>query len=377
MTQERIERIAALAKSAGLDAVAMIPSPNFLWAAGLSKHLSERPCVLVIRADGLAGVIAAGFEIPSIQAVFPEIQPFPFSDNPSRWGEAFAQAGQRLGLTGKTLGVEPRHFRFTEYDFFASNFPNLKMVGAPEFFSTLRLRKSADELAKMRKAARIAEKALEDTLPIVKPGVRELEIANTLIMNLIRRGSSIDLPFEPIVASGPNAADPHAAVSEREVQAGEFVLIDWGARFEGYCSDLTRTFAVGDVSEEMRTVHDTVVAANRAAFAMAKPGVAAGDVDAAARNLIRDRGYGDFFTHRLGHGLGMECHEDPYMFGENRMVLEAGMVFTDEPGIYLPGRFGVRIEDDLVVTETGCESLTSFPRELEVLDAGSGGNPWN
>lgn len=370
MTQERIERIAALAKSAGLDAVAMIPSPNFLWTVGLSKHLSERPCVLIIRADGEAGIIAAGFEIPSIQSVFPAIQPFPFRDNPSYWGEAFAEAGKRLGLSGKTLGVEPRHFRFTEYDFFASNVPNLTVVGAAEFFSTLRLRKTTDELMKMKKAAKIAEKALEDTLPIVKPGVRELEIANTLIMNLIRRGSSIDLPFDPIIASGPNSADPHAAVSEREVQAGEFVLIDWGTRFEGYCSDLTRTFAVGSVSEEMRTVHNLVASANRAAFASVKPGVAAGEVDAAARNLIRDGGYDGFFTHRLGHGLGMECHEDPYMFGENRTLLEAGMVFTDEPGIYLPGQFGVRIEDDLVVTESGCESLTSFPRDLQVLDAG-------
>ena len=366
---ERIQRIAAQAKAAGLDAVALTPSPNFIWATGLRKHLSERPCVLIIRADGVFGVISAGFEIPSIQEVLPAILPFPFQDTPARWGEAFAEAGKRIGLNGKTIGVEPRHFRFHEFSFLTENIAGIRPVGAAELFAGLRLRKTADELAKMKKAARIAERALEDTLPIIKPGVREIEIADTLIGNLIRNGSQVELPFDPIIGSGPNSADPHAAVSKREVRPGEFVLIDWGARYDGYCSDLTRTFAVGEASEEMRTVHETVLAANRTAAAFARPGVRAGDVDGAARSVIRAAGYGDFFTHRLGHGLGMECHEDPYMFAENDLTLEPGTVFTDEPGIYLPGRFGVRIEDDLVVTDSGCEALTSFPRELRILNA--------
>lgn len=367
MIQERIDRIAEQTAAAGLDAVALIPSPNFVWATGLKKHLAERPTVLMIRADGATAIVAAGFEMASVRDAIPEIETFPFADNPARWGEAFAEAGNRLGLTGKTIGVEPLHFRFAESDFLTRHIPGIRLVGAGELFSQLRIRKSAEELEKMRRAARIAEAALEDTLPLIRPGIRELEISEALIANLIRRGSDIELPFEPIIGSGPNSADPHAAVSEREVQSGEFVLIDWGARYKGYCSDLTRTFAVGEVSTEMARVYETVLAANRAAAAYLKPGVRAGDVDAAARDVIRTAGYGEFFTHRLGHGLGMECHEDPYLFAENDAVLETGMVVTDEPGIYLSGRFGVRIEDDLVATDDGCESLTRFPRELKVL----------
>lgn len=367
ITNDRMNRIAGQVAASGLAAAALIPSPNFIWATGLKKHLNERPTVLIIRADGTAAMIAAAFEMASVREAFPDIETFPYRDNPALWNEAFAEAGKRLGLTGKTIGVEPLHFRFLESSFLSKNIPDVRLVGAVDLFSTLRIRKTAEELDKIRRAARIAEAALEDTLPLIRPGIREIEISEALIGNMIRRGSEIELPFAPIIGSGPNSADPHAAVSEREVQSGEFLLIDWGARYGGYCSDLTRTFAVGEVSTEMARVYETVLAANRAAADSARPGVRAGDVDGAARDTIRDAGYGEYFTHRLGHGLGMECHEYPYMFAENNAALEPGMVFTDEPGIYLPGKFGVRIEDDLVVTETGCEALTRFPRELRVL----------
>lgn len=367
MSETRLQQIADWTREAGLDALAMIPSPNFIWATGLKKHLMERPTVLIVRNDGVTALVAAGFEMESVARIAPDLQRFPFADNPKRWHESFEAASRSLGLSGRTIGVEPQHFRFHEGEFLRHSADGIRLVGAPELFASFRLRKNTDDLKKMRKAAQIAEAALEDTLPLIRPGIRELEIANALIANLIRRGSDYELPFDPIIGSGPNSADPHAAVSEREVCAGDFVLIDWGARYQGYCSDLTRTFAVGEISDKQREVYETVHAANRAAFNGAKPGMRAGDVDGLARDVIRAAGYGDFFTHRLGHGLGMECHEDPYMFAENDLILESGMVFTDEPGIYLAGEFGVRIEDDLVVTETGCDSLTSFPRELRTL----------
>jgi Xaa-Pro dipeptidase len=186
---------------------------------------------------------------------------------------------------------------------------------------------------------------------------------------MLRLGSDADLPFAPIVASGPNAAQPHTWVTDRKLQAGDLVIFDWGATSQGYASDLTRTFAVGDVDPEFRTMFEAVKAANAAARAAARPGVTCAAVDAAARQVIAAAGYGDFFTHRVGHGLGLEGHETPSMHGEDQLLLKPGMTFTIEPGIYLPDRGGLRIKDDVVITAEGCESLGSYPREWQELAA--------
>ena len=195
----------------------------------------------------------------------------------------------------------------------------------------------------------------------------EKDLAAELSIQLLQAGSDSDFPFPPIVASGPNSANPHAVPSERILQTGDLLLFDWGARYEGYCSDITRTFAIGEIDPELRKIYDLVNQANSSGRETGKPGLQAGDVDRAARSIITQGGYGEFFTHRTGHGLGMESHEPPYMFAENNLSLEEGMVYTVEPGIYLPGKGGVRIEDDMVITAGGCLSLTDFPRELAIL----------
>jgi Xaa-Pro dipeptidase len=172
------------------------------------------------------------------------------------------------------------------------------------------------------------------------------------------------MPFSPIVAFGPNSANPHATPTERQLAEGDLLLFDWGAAVDGYFSDITRTFAVGDVDPELTKIAGIVKEANAAARAIGKPGLPISAVDKAARNVIELAGYGEYFTHRTGHGLGMEGHEEPYIRGDNEQLLETGMTFTIEPGIYLPGRGGVRIEDDVLVTENGLESFTDYPREL-------------
>jgi Xaa-Pro dipeptidase len=188
------------------------------------------------------------------------------------------------------------------------------------------------------------------------------------MLQLLRAGSDPEFAFTPIVSSGPNGANPHASPSDRKLQAGDLLVIDWGATYSGYVSDITRTFAIGPVDEEYRHIHDIVVQANAAGRRTARPGIPSGEVDRAARNVIEQAGYGKYFTHRTGHGLGMEGHEHPYIYAENERPLEAGMAFTVEPGIYLPGRNGVRIEDDVVITENGAESLSDFSRELQTLE---------
>jgi Xaa-Pro dipeptidase len=183
----------------------------------------------------------------------------------------------------------------------------------------------------------------------------------------MRAGSQGSIPFAPIVASGPNSALPHATPGDRRLQAGDALLFDWGAQVEGYVSDITRTFALREADSTLFTIHEYVLQANRAARGTAKPGISCAEVDAAARQVIADAGYAEQFIHRTGHGIGLEGHEHPYISASNAQELAPGMTFTIEPGIYLPGQCGVRIEDDVVVTEKGCESLTNMPRELQVI----------
>jgi Xaa-Pro dipeptidase len=220
----------------------------------------------------------------------------------------------------------------------------------------------------MRQAAVIAQNALLETLKRVKLGMSEKEIASELVIQLFRAGSDVELPFQPIVSSGPNSANPHAVPSERKLQVGDLLLFDWGAAKDGYFSDITRTFTVGQVDPELIKIGDIVFKANEAARMSGGAGLCAGEVDMAARKVIEAAGYGAQFIHRTGHGLGIEAHEGPYIYAENDLVLETGMTFTIEPGIYLAGRRGVRIEDDVVVTDHGLESLTDMPREVLPLE---------
>jgi Xaa-Pro dipeptidase len=236
-------------------------------------------------------------------------------------------------------------------------------------FGVLRTAKDADEVAAMRRAVAIAEAAYVSVRPGLRAGLTERDVASRLTAALLTAGSDPELPFFPIVASGPNGARPHAVPSDRALVAGDLVVIDWGARSGGYCSDITRTVAVAgtDVAPDLLAAYQAVFDANAAGRAAARPGVTGRDVDAAARGVIAAAGLGEFFVHRTGHGLGLETHEDPDMKATNRVPLVLGATFTVEPGVYLEGRGGVRIEDDVVVVAGGAETLTTLPRELVVV----------
>ena len=293
-------------------------------------------------------------------------------------GKVFTRVdGRRIDCIYSTKGemlspyiVNNTLWRFEElkqYQFIQNAVPGCRISGAQPLFTELRLRKTEEELDCMRKAAIIAQDALEETLKLVKPGVTERELGSELVAQMLRMGSDPKLPFDPIVGSGPNSANPHAEVSDRQLQRGDFLLFDWGARWKGYCSDITRTFVVGEASDKQIEIYNTVLAANRAALAAVRPGVTAGSIDDAGRAVINAKGYGQYFTHRIGHGLGLEEHEEPYMFAGNPVILEPGMCFSDEPGIYLPDWGGVRIEDDITVTADAGRSISDFPRELRIL----------
>jgi Xaa-Pro dipeptidase len=289
---------------------------------------------------------------------------FLYGEDPASWHLAFQRAAQASELDGKRVGVEPRRLRLLEYRLLLDAAPEAEFISAEDAVAALRMRKDSGEISAMRKAAEIAQKALQETLPMIKIGMTEREIAAELTLRLLRNGSDSEAPFAPIVSGGPNSANPHATPTDRPLQNGDLLVVDWGASYQGYFSDITRTFAIGEAQSEEQKIHQIVQQANSAARAAVRSGITASEVDQAAREVIEAAGYGKYFTHRTGHGLGMEGHEEPYIRNGNAFILEPGMTFTIEPGIYLPGRNGVRIEDDVVVTEQGGESLTNLPREL-------------
>jgi Xaa-Pro dipeptidase len=363
MNTARLQRTQNQLKAKGIDALALVPGPNMYYVSGIVGHLSERPTVFILRADGAVGLITPSFEAPQrAQELGPAARLFRWTDEAGYEG-AFAEACATMQLAGRKLCIEFLHMRAIEVKAFEQYAVGAQCVALEKVFPNFRALKDAAEVAHMRKATEIMETALRAAMNAIKVGVTEREVA-AVYRNALMNAGSEDNPFGPIVASGPNAANPHASVTDRQLQDGDLVIIDCGAIYGGYVADITRTFAVGHISAEAEQLYNVVLAANRAGCAKAGPDIACGDVDRAARKVIEDAGYGQYFTHRTGHGLGLETHEPPYMVAGNETPLEAGMCFTVEPGIYIDGKVGVRIEDDLVCTEHGVEVLTTFERGL-------------
>ncbi len=367
MTQSRLDKLTASLLNSGLSAVALNPGPTLTYLSGIGFHLMERPVVLLVSPDQNPVLILPELELPKVDLFPYKIQAFAYGENPSEWEDAFRKAAQALGLEGKRIGVEPRQMRLLEFRHIKAGAPEADFPDATDVLSELRLKKDKAEVDAMRTAVKIAQDALEAVIPKIKIGMTEKELSSELVMQLLKHGSESEMPFAPIVSAGPNSANPHASPTKRKIQAGDLLVVDWGASYDGYISDLTRTFAVGEVDGEYKKIHEIVQASNAAGRAAAKPGVPCANVDIAARDVIEKAGYGKYFTHRTGHGIGMEGHEDPYMRGDNMQLLEPGMAFTVEPGIYLAGRNGVRIEDNMVITENGAESLSDMPREIRVV----------
>ena len=373
MTITRLEKLVASLRTSGLDAVALNPGPTLTYLTGAHFHLMERPVVLLVTQGENPAIILPELEMLKVEQMPYHVQAFPYGENPSEWEAVFRKAAQALaldtltGTRGKRIGVEPNQMRLLEFRYVKAGAPEADYPDASDVLGALRLRKGKEEVEAMRKAVKVAEAALEATLPLIKIGMAEKELAAELVTQLLKHGSEPELPFSPIVSGGPNSANPHASPTERKLQAGDLLVIDYGATVDGYISDITRTFAVGEVDAEYAKIHQIVQQANAAGRAAGKPGVPCAEVDKAARAVIENAGYGEYFTHRTGHGIGMEPHEEPYMRGDNMQLLEPGMAYTVEPGIYLPGRNGVRVEDNVVVTDDGSESLSDLPREMRVV----------
>jgi Xaa-Pro dipeptidase len=364
MTIARLQALQKQQRAAGFDFVALVPGPNMLYFTGLDLHMSERPIVALLPADDAPPVlIVPFFEIGKARAASVKLDWRVHSYRDGQpFEEAFAAAAQDAGLAGKTIGVEPTQMRVIEWSLL-SGAAAVKQASALDAIAALRMRKDAGEIAAMRKAIALTEQVLARVLEQVKPGVTERQVAGMISQQMLDGGAEA-IAFGPLIQFGANASNPHGNSGATPLKTGDGIIFDIGLVLDGYPSDLTRTIFIGEPSAEMRKIYETVKAANAAGRAAIKPGVTAEAIDKAARNVIDAAGYGQYFTHRTGHGLGLEIHEPPYLWAGNTLRVEPGMTFTVEPGIYVPGIGGVRIEDDMLVTEDGAESLTSFSREL-------------
>ena len=356
---DRFEKIAAQLEAHGLDALLLTNEANRFYATGF--HSGGTDGAALVTRDKAYYFTDSRYTEAAAKAVpgAEHQEVVPGRGYPVLVGEAVARHNIRR------LGFEDADMTVRDHGVY-SRALSCELVPAADLLWALRAVKDEEELAAMQAAQEIAERALADILKEIRPGVTEREIAARLQYLMLHYGAE-DMSFDPIVVSGPNGSLPHGVPSEKAIRDGEFVTMDFGCVYHGYCSDMTRTVAVGHVTEEMRRVYDTVLAAQQAGIAAARAGAAGREVDGAARAVIRQAGYGAYFGHSFGHGVGVEIHEAPNASPSNDKPLPAGAVISAEPGIYLPGRLGVRIEDVLLLTEEGCRNLTKAPKELLVL----------
>lgn len=360
----RLSAYARVAQSLSVDAIALVPGPNFTRAVGQPFMSHERPFLLVIPAQGRPAALVPNLELRSWDLVGFDGAVFDWRDQDG-YDAAFGALMAHLNIA--SLAVEGQVMRVFVHHALIAAQPDLTIVDGEAQISGLRMIKTADDIAALRAAIDISERALSHTLGKIHIGQSEKDIEQILIQALFAEGAE-DQSFRPIVAAGDGSARPHAqARADYAVQSGDALLLDFGARKHGFAADITRTVFLNHASDEAREVYDTVLRANRRGHAVARAGVTAHDIDDAVTGVLETSPFKDRIRTKTGHGLGRDVHEAPYIQRGNHQVLRAGTVFTNEPGLYKIGAFGVRIEDDVLVEPDGSTSLTSFPTELMVV----------
>jgi Xaa-Pro aminopeptidase len=358
--QDRIERAQEAMRAAGVDLLAIGPSSDLFYLTGINAHLSERLNLLLVPESGQPMFVVPRLEAPNVadKADLVAINAWEETESPSALAAKLAGDAKSIAVGDQLHAIFLLRLQ--------EAIPGAKWTPGGPVLRDLRMRKDAAEIEAMREVAKRTDEAWAAFLeagPI--EGMTELQAMDRLDELMKERGVT---PMFGICASGPNSASPHYNTGDRVIQKGDAVVFDWGGELNGYLSDMTRTVVIGEPSDEYRKVYDIVLRANRAAFEAVQPGVPCEDVDRAARDVITDAGYGEYFIHRVGHGLGLDVHEDPYLVSGNTMPLAPGMTFSDEPGIYMPGKFGIRIEDTVVCTEDGADLINTAPRDIVVMD---------
>lgn len=355
----RIESLQLLMRDRGVDAVLLSVGSDLPYFTGYEAMATERLTMAVIRPEGVPTMVIPDLELPRVQSGSVVVEGWGETDDPVERVAELCRDARSIAIGDQTWSG----FLVRLFDAMGQGVWH----PASELTSMLRVRKEPAEIGALRKAAQAVDRVLSRIAEneVVFAGRREADVAVDLARMTVEEGH--ESSEFAIVASGPNGASPHHEPGERIISPGDLVVCDFGGRFHGYHSDVTRTFSVGVPDAMQKEIHEVVAAANQAGRSACGPGVSCEEVDQAARQVVSDAGYGEFFIHRTGHGIGLDVHEHPYLVDGNRTPLEVGMAFSIEPGIYLPGSFGARIEDIVACSELGADELNNASRELLVV----------
>ena len=359
----RMKQLEQSMNDKGLDSLLVTDPKHVYYLTGFASDPHERflGLLLVRGEEPLLIVPALDAEAASAASSVKNILTHSDTDNP------YLLLQQQFKGSIGTLGIEKEQLTVARYEELSASVSAKQYADIGPLLRSMRVNKSPEEIKRMKHAIELIEEVLRQGLKSVKVGVTEIEIVAELEYLMKKLGAQ-GPSFDTMVLSGPKTALPHGTPGDRKIQHGDLLMFDMGVYADGYASDITRTFAVGDISPELKSIYNAVLEANLAGIQAIKPGVTLASVDQAARAAIDKAGYGPYFLHRLGHGLGMDVHEYPSVHGNNTDLVQPGMVFTVEPGVYVAGLGGVRIEDDIFVTENGVEVLTSYPKELITLE---------
>lgn len=368
MKRERWQRLLDEMHSEGLTGLALVPGPNLLYMTGLRMGLSERPTLCVItenrdvtflmpQLEAKKGeVISTALADAGVHLSF-RVEPFSDEEGP---GPAYARVFGGSGMTGK-WAFEHRNMRLLEFSLIRNTLGQFAWIDAGEILKKMRMIKDESEIASMEKACALTNLGVDIARGLLVPGATGAEVAMEVERQLKKSGAQ---GVGMSLATGADTGLPHAGTSQTPIADGDLAWLDLTVSVDGYWGDITRTYAVGSIPDEMKRIYQVVLEAQETARTKIRPGMSGAEVDALARDAIASYGFGDYFIHRTGHGLGLEVHEDPYVVASNEVPLPVGSVVTIEPGIYIPGKGGVRVEDDVLITERGARSLTSYPRNL-------------
>lgn len=354
---ENLPKIREAVAASELDALLITSEQNRFYATGFPSSAGD---IVVTKDEAVLIIDSRYFEEASQRIKTARVVEL---KNRQKAMELMAEILNRAGA--KTLGVEADSMSHTRWEAISKALP-VELRNGQSILTKLRSVKSEEELELLRNAQRIADKSFNELLPLIHRGMTEHEVAAELLCRMMKNGAD-DKAFDTISVNAEHSSSPHGHPDGRLLQPG-FLTIDFGARKDGYNSDTTRTICLGEPTKEMERVYDTVLKAQLAVIDEAKAGVVGKDLDGLARKIIADAGYDGYFSHSLSHGLGIDVHEAPYCNTVSTDILVPGNVISDEPGIYIPGKFGVRIEDCIIIREDGCENLCSLPKDLLVLD---------
>ncbi|HLR68459.1 M24 family metallopeptidase [Virgibacillus alimentarius] len=361
----RIHTLLEQLKKNNTESILLTSKANVYYLSNYYTEPHERVIAVYVSQYHDPLLIIPAMEVEDAKAAGWEHEIIGYHDHENVW-ELFLAFIKKHHKTPETIGLEFDHLTLNHFQELKNTLPSILFSDASEIVANLRVIKNKKEYTLLKQAANLADFGVETGIKALREGVSELEVIATIEYELKKQGIQ-EMSFSTMVLSGLKTASPHGNPDMKEIEKGDLVLFDLGVIFEGYCSDTTRTVAFHSITNQQRSIYNTVLEAEQKAIEKSKLDIPLGEIDNAARKHIKKAGYGDYFNHRIGHGIGIETHEYPSMHSNNKLPLQAGMSYTIEPGIYIPDKGGVRIEDMVYMTNKGPEILTQSPKELQII----------